>query len=339
MLAVAERGFDPALRGYDRDQVDRYVTRSEDDLRLAMAQRDSALSRSADLAAQLSAANAQLESLHRQLRVANEAVTPDNVDTRVRHLVEAAQADASQLRLQTETHAEEVRVAMAEQASATMRAADEDAARTRSSARLQAEAILDEAQHRTDTMLATAKAKCIEADEYHRDQIAEADSHRAWVESDLAWLAATAAAEREKLDVQAEAERARLEDVRQLADDEAAAERAHLDSIHEAERTRLDTESAEARHVAEDDFEIVLRARRTAEIERSEQLLRDAEQAAARLVGEAQELAARLIEDAVAEVHRLHAERDAAHENLREVHTKLAAAIAVALAPAPPKAS
>jgi cell division septum initiation protein DivIVA len=339
VLAAAERGFDPALRGYDRDQVDRYVTRSEDDLRLAMVQRDSALSRSADLAAQLAAANAQLESVRRQLRVANEAVTPDNVDTRVRHLVEAAQADASQLRMETEMRAEEVRVAMAEQSSATLRAADEDAARTRTSARDQAAAILDDAQQRADALVAAAQAKCVEADDYHRDQVAEADSHRAWIESDLAWLASTAATERERLDAEAEAERARFEDLRQQTDDEAAVQRAHLDAMHEAERERLDTESAQSRQLAEDDFEIVLRARRTAEVERSEQLLHDAEVASSRLVREAQELASRLIEDAVAEVHRLHAERDAAHENLREVHTKLAAAIAVALAPAPPQAS
>jgi cell division septum initiation protein DivIVA len=339
LLAAGDRGFDQALRGYDRDQVNRYVTRSEDDLRLAVSQRDSALSRSADLAAQLAAANAQVESLRRQLRVANQTVTPDNVDTRIRHLVEAAQADASQLRMETEARAEEVRVAMAEQASATLRTADEEAERTRTSARQQAEAILAEAQERADKLLAFAEAKSVEADTYHRDQIAEADAHRTWVESDLAWLATTAAAERERLDIVAEAERAHLDDARQRAEDESIAERARLDALHDAERERLDHESATARRLAEDDFEIVLRARRTAEVERSAELLHEAEEASSKLVREAQMLASHLIEDAVAEVHRLHAERDAAHENLREVHTKLAAAIAVALAPAPPKAS
>ena len=78
MLTDAHRGFDQALRGYDRSQVDQYFGQQEDELRATIAERDAATARSADLAAQLASAQAQIESLRRQLRTATETVTADN---------------------------------------------------------------------------------------------------------------------------------------------------------------------------------------------------------------------------------------------------------------------
>lgn len=346
MLNGGERGFDLAMRGYDRDQVDRYMLRADEDLRVASGQRDAALARSADLAAQLSAVQAQLESLRRQLRIANETITPENVDARIRHLVEAAQADASRLRTETEAKAEEVRSAMAEQAELMISESEAEAARIRAEADTEAAAVkaaadssaarvLALAQTEADELLAAARAKCVEADEYHAQQVADADAHRAFVESDIAWLAATAASERERLDAEAEAERARLDDARQQLDEESALERARLDSMHAATRERLDREAEAARQVAEEDFEIVLRNRRTAERESSDAMIAAAKAEAARVVREAEDHAAELVFNAEVEVRRLHAERDAAHETLKELHTKVATAIAVALAPTP----
>ncbi len=71
-LYESSRGFDTAMRGYDRDQVDREINRLDDDLRVTAAERDAAAARSADLAAQLASVHAQLESLRRQLRAATE---------------------------------------------------------------------------------------------------------------------------------------------------------------------------------------------------------------------------------------------------------------------------
>src|SRR4051812_46422330 len=78
-----DRGFDPAIRGYDRVQVDEFVARLDADLHATRAERDSIAVRSADIAAQLASAHAQVESLRRQLRAATEQVTRENVDEHV----------------------------------------------------------------------------------------------------------------------------------------------------------------------------------------------------------------------------------------------------------------
>ena len=90
ILSDAQRGFDSGIRGYDRAQVDQFLAHLEDELRAAMSDRDASAARSADLAAQLGSAQAQIESLRRQLRTASESITTENVDTRVRQIVDAA---------------------------------------------------------------------------------------------------------------------------------------------------------------------------------------------------------------------------------------------------------
>ena len=92
-LYDSSRGFDSVMRGYDRNQVDREISRLDDDLRLMAAERDSAAARSADLAAQLASVTAQVESLRRQLVAASEPVTADNIDERVSERLRVATAD------------------------------------------------------------------------------------------------------------------------------------------------------------------------------------------------------------------------------------------------------
>jgi DivIVA domain-containing protein len=89
ILTNAHRGFDAAMRGYDRAQVDQFLTHIDEDVRAAVAERNSMAARSADLAAQLASAQAQIESLRRQLRKASETVTAETVDARVRTRLEA----------------------------------------------------------------------------------------------------------------------------------------------------------------------------------------------------------------------------------------------------------
>ena len=50
----AQHSFDVVLRGYDRNQVAETIERLEADFRIAIADRDAAVARSADLASQLS---------------------------------------------------------------------------------------------------------------------------------------------------------------------------------------------------------------------------------------------------------------------------------------------
>ena len=59
----AQHSFDVVLRGYDRSQVADTIERLEADFRIALADRDAAVARSADLAGQLSAMHGEIESL------------------------------------------------------------------------------------------------------------------------------------------------------------------------------------------------------------------------------------------------------------------------------------
>jgi DivIVA domain-containing protein len=295
ILSDAHRGFDPAIRGYDRAQVDQYLAHLEDDLRSTVAERDAALARSADMAAQLASAQAQIESLRRQLRTASEAVTIETVDARVRQLIEAAQSDATRIRDEAQAQAEVVR-----------NGAADAAARTRAAAHAEAERIVEQ-----------ATARHAEADEMFRRRIAEAEQHRAAIEEQLAHTLEQTRAEESRLTQEAAAERARL-------DAAAKADRHRLEIAAADERIRLDAESLTARTQADDDFEITLRARRTAANEAIERERHEAEQAAAALISDAQ-----------AEVRRLHTVRDETHATLQSLHGKLGAALTEALADTP----
>ncbi len=303
------RGFDAAMRGYDRAQVDRYVAAAEDDLRRANAERDAARAQNADLHRRLEQALAELDSLRQQLRLTAEHVSADNVDEHVRPFLEQARAEAERLRSDAAAEAGEHR-----------RTAAEDAARIRGSA--QAEA---------DRISAAARERLVVAEHTHQQRIAEADAYRTAMEADLAArleaaqseqarLTAEATGERERLNAESAAERERLTA-------ESTAERERLTAESSAERERLNAESAAHRKQADEDFEIILRQRRSSQAEMLAAQRRDAEQHAANLVAAAQE-----------EVQRLHAHRDAVHASLRELHGRLGSALEDSLESVPPDA-
>jgi cell division septum initiation protein DivIVA len=279
ILADAHRGFDAAIRGYDRAQVDEHLNNMDEELRAAARERDSIAARSADLAAQLASTQAQVESLRRQLRAATEGVTADNVDERVRQMLDAARAEAT-----TTLAAAEAEV------QAMQSGADDAVVRTKAVARAEADEILAEATERH-----------VEADEMFRKRLAEAEQYRADVEADLAESLKRTHAEEDRLTAEADAERNRM------------------DAEHAAERARLDAESVARRKLAEEDFEITLRLRRTAEVEVSE-----------RLKAEAEAKAAQMVADAEQEVRRLIGLRDDAQAQLRQLHDRLGEAIEAA---------
>src|SRR3712207_3676552 len=65
-MREAQHSFDIQLRGYDRHQVAETIERLEADIRVAMADRDAAMSRSSDLAGQLSALHGEIDALRRK---------------------------------------------------------------------------------------------------------------------------------------------------------------------------------------------------------------------------------------------------------------------------------
>ena len=285
---LADRGFDTSMRGYDRRQVDVYVATLDDEIRAAAADRDAALARCADFAAQLASAQAQIESLRRQLRKASENVTADNLEPRVRELLDTAAADASKMRAEADAYVLTVR-----------RTADESAERIRSSARQDAEQIIADATQRH-----------AEADETFRQRIAEVEHHRADLTAQIQEERTRAQTEEDQLTIDAQAERVRL-------DEEAAAERA-----------RLQAEIDERVSTAEKDFEITLRLRRTEERRKSAAQVAAAEAQAEQIRVDAHAAAEDLLREARAELGRLNDRRVETHTALRELHEKIAKLLA-----------
>src|SRR5215213_9436311 len=104
----AQHSFDVVLRGYDRSQVADTIERLEADFRIAIADRDAAAARSADLASQLSALHGEIESLRRKAATAN-APTFENISERIQHMLQLAEEEAAEIRRAAEADAMAVR--------------------------------------------------------------------------------------------------------------------------------------------------------------------------------------------------------------------------------------
>ena len=102
--------FDVVLRGYDKSQVAETIEQLEADFRIALADRDAAVTRSADLASQLSAMHGEIESLRRKAAHA-QAPTFENISERIQHMLQLAEEEAGEIRraAEMEAHAERAR--------------------------------------------------------------------------------------------------------------------------------------------------------------------------------------------------------------------------------------
>jgi DivIVA domain-containing protein len=284
ILAESEQEFEVVMRGYDRRQVDGFVARVEAELAALTTERDSALSRSADLAAQLANSHAQIESIRRRLAETTGEITPENVHARVRPIVELAQAEARGIRESVDSEATHLRML-----------ADADAAETRRQAAVDAERMRAQAQ--ADLHRATDAARQREAD----------------ADRTLAAAQATAA---EQLN------RARDEAERMLA--QTHAEIDALTMHARMTRDRLDNEAAAKRVLANEDFEIALRVRRTEEQRVDDERHAAAVAEAERLVAEAKAEQQRIDETARAESARTVREANAEAERvIREASARV----------------
>lgn len=212
MLDGAGRGFDAVMRGYDRAQVDHYLDELDEQQKSIAADRDMALSRSADLAAQLASTQAQIESLRRQLEAA-APTTPANIDERVAATLNRAAGEAAGIKAAAEYEAAAIRAA-----------ATDAAARTTTTAERQAAEII-----------AAATQRHAEADEMFRQRLAEADRKRVEIETALTARQEQVRAEELTLTQQAQAERDRL-------NGESAAERDRLTAESETARHQAEAD-------------------------------------------------------------------------------------------------
>jgi cell division septum initiation protein DivIVA len=177
---VAQHSFDVVLRGYDKSQVAETIERLEADFRIALADRDAAVTRSADLASQLSAMHGEIESLRRKAAHA-QAPTFENISERIQHMLQLAEEEAGEIRRSAELEAHAVRehIAGEERAMLERQAAGQaEVERMLAEARQGAEQIMQNAQLRADDLVAKAQERVARLD-------AESQARRAKVEEDF----------------------------------------------------------------------------------------------------------------------------------------------------------
>ncbi len=309
MMAEGGRDFEVSLRGYDKRQVDAYVARAEAELVALTAERDSAASRSADLAAQLANSHAQIESLRHNLSESSAAITPDNVDARMRSRVELAFAQSQGIRNQALDAAEEMRRLAEADASELRRAASADAERMHDQARADLKRATDAGRQRqsdADAALGEARAQAAELLNSAR---AEADRLLLQVRTENETSTAQARALRERLDANAIAARVEAAEdfeialrIRRTEEQRVDAER-HAAAVAEADRL-VTAAQAEANRLVTDAQAYADRVQLESNTE------------ATRLVTEAQAEADRLVREATAEAHRLVTEAQAEADRL-----------------------
>src|SRR4051794_41981514 len=106
LLAYRDGGptFDVVRKGYDREQVEETLAGMEADLRVALADRDAAVARSADMARQLQALHGETEALRRRAASAS-APTFENKGERISHMLPLAPDQAAGIRPRGGGHA------------------------------------------------------------------------------------------------------------------------------------------------------------------------------------------------------------------------------------------
>lgn len=176
----AQHSFDVVMRGYDRSQVAETIDRLEADFRIALAERDTAQARSADMAGQLQAMHAEMENLRRKAATA-AAPTFENMSERISHMLRLAEEEAADIRQAAEQDAQAVR----EQSAAEERAMHErhaagqaEVERMLNEARQNAEQIATKAQIRADELVQKAQERVARLD-------AESQARRAKAEEDF----------------------------------------------------------------------------------------------------------------------------------------------------------
>jgi DivIVA domain-containing protein len=290
VMGGGEPSFDTAMRGYDKRQVDDYVSRLEADLLDAMSARDLALSVSAERAAQLAGVGAQIESLEQLLAHARSSQTIDvnNVDALVAGKLVAARDDAEAIKAAAQAQAEQIRLDAVAAADIAREQATAEGARVIEAARADADRDRLTAAGEIEVATAAAAQRTAEAEQRmaqaRMQAVAELDSARAEAES----LLATATAERDRLDA------------------DSLATRQHVERTSEERRLRAD-----------EDFEITLRARRTAAAEQAEAELAATRETVAQMIAEAEE-----------RVNVLTARRAQLHSELLDLQSRLATVIA-----------
>ncbi|MCA0146424.1 hypothetical protein [Blastococcus sp. LR1] len=229
----AQHSFDVVLRGYDRSQVAETIERLEADFRIALADRDAAVARTADMAGQLQGMHGEIEALRR--KAANQAApTFENISERIQHMLQLAEEEAGEIRRAAEVDAMAVREQTAAEERALLErhaAGQAEVERMLGEARQTAEQIAQKAQLRADELVGKAQERVARLD-------AESQARRAKVEEDFdiaqrARRAEAARVEEERERVSTQAARQRISAAEQHAAQLVAEAEARAEAIRD----------------------------------------------------------------------------------------------------------
>jgi V/A-type H+-transporting ATPase subunit G/H len=183
--------FDVVIRGYNTRQVNERVTRLEFDLRAATRERDLARAGNAELAKRLGAAEEELTTLRERVRkLADEPVTGENVNERVRMMMDLAAEEIAEQRRSAERELAEQRAELQQRRAALEKkynehndALDREYDELKAKLAREHEQLMARARAEAAKVTRFAEERAAltvrEADEHARQQTAAADEHAA----------------------------------------------------------------------------------------------------------------------------------------------------------------
>jgi len=335
-----QASFELVRRGYSPEQVNEFLDRTEYDLRIITADRDSANQRVSELGAQMAAVRAEVDELRTQLdRTALEPTSMVGLSDRMQRMIRLAEEEAAEIRASGE---QDITRARAELDSGRQALADERAAFDAERKEIR--------QQLNDQVRELIAAATTESERKRSEADQEAAATVGAARETAAQLTEASTAERNRLDAESAAYRQQTEfDAAQTLGDaqagalrlitEAQAEAERLVSTAKAQADALDAESLARRNAVEEDFEIAIAARRSeahqtiADREEesqatAEQLLADARAHAQHLVQEATARSQAMVAHATAEAYRRVEEADQAVNNLTDLRGQVAGQLA-----------
>ncbi|MEJ7650005.1 MAG: hypothetical protein WKF57_13375 [Nakamurella sp.] len=359
----AQAPFEIVRRGFSPEQVVSHLESLEYELRIATANRDATLQRVTELTTQLSAAQAESDSLRHQLdRNTLEPYSVASLSDRMQRLIRLAEEEAAEIRAVAETESAELRERTERETSELVRTTGTELATE--AARLEAleldqrralqqdaDLLADErsafAEERESTrtgMAEEVRTLVSQADEYSRDvraraderaavTITEADAHAVKVSEDSRVAA-------EQLLLEAREAAATLQRTSTAESErvvgEATALAQEVTGNARSEAQQLDERSATRRREVEEDFEITMTARRAeaqkvqadrerASVDLAQARLDEAAERSAQQLAQADQQSRRLVHVATVEANRRVQEADGAVTSLTELRRAITA--------------
>lgn len=335
-----QASFELVRRGYSPEQVNEFLDRTEYDLRIITADRDSANQRVSELSGQMAAVRAEVDELRTQLdRTALEPTSMVGLSDRMQRMIRLAEEEAAEIRASGEQDIIRARAAL--------ESGQQDLADERAAFDAERKEIRQQLNDQVRELIAAATTES-ERKRSEADQEAAATVGAA--QATATRLTEEATAERERLDAESASHRQQTEiDAAQILGDaqagalrlitEAQAEAERLVSTAQAKADALDADSLAIRNAEEEDFEIAIAAKRQeahqtiADREEesqatAERLVADAKAHSQHLVQEASARSQAMVAHATAEAYRRVEEADQAVISLTALRRSVAGQLA-----------